>query len=153
VDTTTRFVANVPFGRDVASQEIKIQPNYNGTGGSWYVVVLVGELYTGDELYDPEKGSQIVKACIYTSDFDHAEVTEHIQRSQAYTVDGYPGWITEANLSFSIPGLITTSELAILIIVKTSATTSSIFYAIIPNNAQQYAPDVQSAINNLHVVT
>jgi len=130
-----------------------VQSNYNGQGSGWSTNVFVGELNPGDAFSDPEQGSTVVKACIFKSDYGNAKVTEDVQRSQEVTVDGYPGWITESNLSFSIPGLITTSELAIIIIVQTYAATFSIFYASIPNNAQQYTPDVLAAIANLHVVT
>ena len=141
----------IPFGRDVAEQMIPIQENYDGKGMSWVISVMVGELYAGDGFYDPQEGSQIVNQCIFGTFYGNNKVTADTQRSEAYTLDGYNGWITETNLSFSIPNLQTTSELAIVIIVKTSAMSSSIFYASIPNNAMQYKPDVDAAIADLQV--
>ncbi|MCL2482466.1 MAG: hypothetical protein FWF43_03435 [Propionibacteriaceae bacterium] len=143
----------IPFGRDVAEQVIPIQENYDGLGASWVASVMVGELYAGDGFYDPQEGSQIVNQCIFGTFYGNTKVTADTQRSEAYTLDGYDGWITETNLSFSIPHLQTTSELAIVIIVKTSAMSSSIFYASIPNNAMQYKPDVDAAIADLQVTT
>ena len=146
----------LPFGRDVADQEILVHENTNpktvNLWGAWVVSVIVGELYAGDGFYDPEQGSEIVNKCIFGTFYGpQTLVTADIQRSEAFTVDGYDGWITETNLSFSIPDLATTSELAIVVIVKTSAMSSSIFYASIPNDAMQYKPDVDDAIANLHV--
>ena len=146
----------LPFGRDVADQEILVHENTNpktvNLWGAWVVSVIVGELYAGDGFYDPEQGSEIVNKCIFGTFYGpQTLVTADTQRSEAYTIDGYDGWITETNLSFSIPDLATTSELAIVIIVKTSAMSSSIFYASIPNDAMQYKADVDNAIANLHV--
>ena len=143
---------NVPFGRDVADQKITIHADYQ-PGREWVISVLVGELYAGDGFYAPEPASEIVNRCIFGSFYGGAHVTAETLRSEAYSVDGYDGWITETNLSFSIRGLATTSELAIVIIVRTSGEASSIFYASIPNDAMQYMPDVEAAIADLHVVT
>lgn len=148
----TEMKPTLPFGRDVAEQLITIHPNYS-KDGSWVISVIVGELYAGDGFYDPEEGSQIVNRCIFGTFYGNAKVTSDVKRSERYTLDGFDGWITETNLSFSIPNLATTSELAIVIIVKTSAESSSIFYASIPNDAVQYRPDVDKAMAGLHVVT
>lgn len=142
----------IPFGRDTAEQLIVIHPSYT-PNSSWVISVMVGELYAGDGFYEPEDASQIVNRCIFGAFYGDNPVTADTLRSESYSVDGYEGWITETNLSFSIPNLPTTSELAIVIIVKTSSLSSSIFYASIPNDATQYQPDVDNAIDNLKVVT
>ncbi len=141
----------IPFGRDVAEQIIPIHPNYTADS-SWVASVMVGQLYAGDGFFAPEEASQIVNRCIFGVFYGDAEVKADTQRSEAYTLDGKQGWITETNLSFSIPNLPTTSELAIVIIVQTGQMTSSIFYASIPNDAMQYEPDVRQAIAKLKVV-
>jgi len=142
----------LPFGRDIAEQMIMIHENYSGST-DWVISVLVGELYAGDGFYAPEQASEIVNRCIFGGGFyTDTNLTAETLRSEAYNVDGYDGWITETNLHFSIPRLPTTSELAIVIIVQTSAMSSSIFYASIPNDAMQYKPDVDAAIADLHVV-
>ncbi len=141
----------VPFGRDVADQTITIHLNYEGLS-SWVTSVLVAELYAGDGFYAPEQASAIVNRCIFGAFYgDNTEVVADTLRSEAYSVDGYEGWITETMLSFDIPNLPTTSELAIVIIVATSELSSSIFYASIPNDAMQYKPDVDRAIADLRV--
>jgi hypothetical protein len=143
----------VPFGRDVAEQEIMIHENTSGQGdwAGWVVSVLVGQLYAGDGFYAPQEASDIVNRCIFGEFYGNTTITQDVQRSEAYSVDGYDGWITETNLSFSIPGLATTSELAIVIIVATGEMTSSIFYASVPNDATQYQSDVDAAIAGLKV--
>ena len=143
----------IPFGRDVAEQMVVDHANYDGPGTNWVTSVMVGELYAGDGFYDPEQASTIVNRCIFGTFYGDTAVTADVQRSESYTLDGYDGWITETNLSFSIPNLPVTSELAVVIIVKTSPMSSSIFYASIPNDAQQYLSDVQNAMNDLQVST
>ncbi|MCL2736008.1 MAG: DUF2510 domain-containing protein [Propionibacteriaceae bacterium] len=145
----------IPFGRDVAEQDILIHENTDPRGDwqGWVISVMVGELYAGDGFYDPQQGSEIVNKCIFGTFYGNTKVTADTQMSQAFTLDGYDGWITVTDLSFSIPNLATTSELAIVIIVKTSAMSSSIFYASIPNDAMQYKPDIDAAIADLRVST
>jgi len=145
----------VPFGRDVAEQEIPIHSYIDSQGepAEWVVSVLVGELNAGDGFYDPEQGSEIVNRCIFGTFYGDTQVTTDTLKSEAYSLDGHDGWITETNLSFSIPNLPTTSELAIVIIIQTSAESSSIFYASIPNDATQYQSDVNNAIAGLQVTT
>ncbi|MDR0783555.1 MAG: DUF2510 domain-containing protein [Propionibacteriaceae bacterium] len=146
--TTEEF--RVPFGRDTASQSITIHSNFE-PGVDWVAAVVVGELYAGDGFFEPEEASKIVNRCIFGAFYGDAVVTPETLKTESYTVDGYEGWITETNLSFSIPNLPTTSELAIVIIVKTSSLSSSIFYASIPNDAMQYEPSVRDAIADLKV--
>ena len=142
----------VPFGRDVAQQTITIHENYQ-FGYSWVAAFLIGELYAGDGFYEPEEASRIVNRCIFGAFYGDNKVETETLRSEPFSVDGLDGWITETNLSFSIPNLPTTSELAIVIIVKTSAMSSSIVYASIPNDAMQYKPDVDAAIAGLRAHT
>jgi hypothetical protein len=140
----------IPFGRDTAEQDIVIHANYDGLS-SWVASVVVGELNAGDGFYAPKQASEIVNRCIFGAFYGDTAVQAETLKSEAYSVDGFDGWITETNLSFSIPNLATTSEKAIVIIVQTSAMSSSIFYASIPNDAEQYLPDVEQAIAGLHV--
>jgi len=145
----------IPFGRDIAEQDITIHTNddpYDRHWSSWVIGVFVGELYAGDGFYSPEEGSRIVNKCILGGFYDWTTVGAETLRSEAYTLDGREGWITETNLTFDIRGLPTTSELQIVIIVKTSDMSSSIFFASIPNDAVQYRPDVDRAIAGLRVV-
>ena len=145
VDTTE---VRVPFGRDVAQQTIVIHPNYS-QNNSWVAAFLIGELYAGDGFFEPKEASDIVNRCIFGAFYGDTKVDTETLRSEPFSVDGLDGWITETNLSFSIPNLPTTSELAIVIIVKTSSMSSSIVYASIPNDAMQYKPDVDVAIAGL----
>jgi hypothetical protein len=151
VETTE---VRVPFGRDVAQQEVMIHINDTGLGtwDGWVAAVLVGELNAGDGFFSPEQASGIVNRCIQGTFYGpDSPVTPTTVRSEAYNVDGYDGWITETNLSFSIPGLPTTNELAIVIIVATSELSSSIFYASIPGDAMALLPDVRAAMDSLAV--
>jgi len=142
----------IPFSRDVAEQMISIHPYYDGSS-SWVASIMIGELYAGDGFYSPQEGSEIVNRCIFGTFYGDARVTADTVSSQAFTLDGYDGWETVTNLSFSIPNLPTTNELATVIIVATSAMSSSIFYSSIPGDASQYNADVDRSIANLRVDT
>jgi len=142
----------IPFGRDVAEQMVVIHPYYDGSS-SWVASVMVGELYAGDGFYSPQQGSEIVNRCIFGTFYGGARVVATTISSGAYSLDGYDGWKTVTNLTFSIPNLPTTNELATVIIVATSAMSSSIFYSSIPGDASQYNADVDQAIAGLRVET
>ena len=141
----------VPFGVDVNEQIITIHPNYDGGFSDWVISALVGGLNAGDGFYSPQEGSQIVVKCILGVFYGDYPVQSHVQKDEAFTLDGHPGWIVETNLTFSIPNLPTTSELAIIVIVQTSMEMSSIFYASIPNDATRYQPDIEQAMAGLRV--
>lgn len=142
--------SRVPFGRDTAMQSITTEPNYQ-TGSNWMASILVSELVAGDGFYSPQEGSEIVVKCLLGVFYGDAKVDRADAVSQAMTLDGKDAWIVETNLSFSIKGLKATGELVIVVIVATSAESSSLFYASIPNNVPQYVPDARKALAGLRV--
>lgn len=140
----------VPFGRDVLSQNVVIEPNYDGTGASWVASVLVGELQAGDGFFTPEEGSQIVVKCILGTFYADAEVQSDVIVNQAMTIDGNDGWMVESQLSFDIEGLKTKGELLIVAIVTTGAT-AGLYYASIPDTSPELVPAAREALKNLKV--
>ena len=141
----------VPFGRDVLTQIVPVEPNYNGSN-SWVASVLVGELVAGDGFFSPQQGSEIVVKCIMGVFYDDAEVVRDDKVNKATTVDGKEAWLVETHLSFDIPNLQAKGELAIIMIVATKAESSSIYYASIPDNAdQQLVRDARNAMADLRV--
>lgn len=141
----------VPFGRDVLTQTVMIEPNYKGSN-SWVASVLVGELVAGDGFFSPQQGSEIVVKCIMGVFYDDAEVVRDDKVNKATTVDGKEAWLVETHLSFDIPNLQAKGELAIIMIVATKAESSSIYYASIPDNAdQQLVRDARNAMADLRV--
>ena len=145
----------IPFGRDVSGQEAVVHMNPNPVGWwPWWVAgVWIGELYAGDGFYDPQEGSEIVNRCIFGSFYgNESPITSETLRSEAYTLDGHDGWITETMLSFDIKDLETTSELSIVIIVRTSDLTSSIYFASWPTDAPTLRGDIDATIASLRVV-
>ncbi len=141
----------VPFGRDVRTQTVTIEPNYDKAGSNWVASVLVGELTAGDGFYSPREGSEIVVKCLLGAFYGGAEVTRDDKVSEARTLDGKDAWLTETHLSFNIPGLKAKGETAIVLIVATSAESSSLFYASVPDNATQYLQPSRDAMAALKV--
>ncbi len=125
----------VPFGRDVASQTVVQEANYNGEGNSWVSSVLVGELVAGDGFFSPKEGSEIVMKCVVGEFYGDAVVARTDTTSKEITVDGNDAWYLESHLTFDIPNLITKGETAIVVIVDTGADSSSLYYASIPDTA------------------
>ena len=142
----------VPFGRDVASQTVMLEPNYNGAGSSWVASVLVGELVAGDGFFSPKEGSEIVMKCVVGKFYGDAEVARSDVDSRALSVDGHDAWLLESHLTFDIPGLEAKGETAIVVIVDTGAESASLYYASIPDNAPgQLMQDARGLIPELTV--
>lgn len=141
----------VPFGRGVLSQTVTIEPDYNGKGNSWVASVVIGRLLAGDGFFTPEQGSEIVVKCVVGAFYDNADVGREDVRNEAMTVDGKDAWIVESKLSFDIEDLEAKGELLIVVIVQTSETSSSLFYASIPDNAPDQVEPARQALADLQV--
>lgn len=144
--------SRVPFGREVASQTVLQQDDYDGKGHSWVSSVLVGELVAGDGFFSPKEGSEIVMKCVVGTFYGDAEVTRKDTSSKKLTVDGHDSWYLESHLTFDIPNLLTKGETAIVVIVDTGADSSSLYYASIPDTADpQLMSDARKLVGQLTV--
>jgi len=142
----------VPFGRDVASQVVVQEADYDGEGHSWVSSVLVGELVAGDGFFSPKEGSEIVMKCVVGTFYSDAVVARKDVSSRQLTVDGREAWYLESHLTFDIPGLETKGETAIVVIVDTGADSSSLYYASIPDTADpQLMADARRLVTELTV--
>jgi hypothetical protein len=139
----------VPFGADVASQEVVVEPNY-APKSQWVASVLVGELQAGDGFFTPEQGSVIVVKCILGRFYGDNEVASKVKVNKATTIDGHQAWLVESQLSFDIPNLKTKGELLIVAIVSTGAT-AGLFYASIPDTRPDLVQPARDALKNLQV--
>jgi hypothetical protein len=145
----------VPFGSDVLSQAVPVEPNYTtdpitGESSSWVASVLVGELQAGDGFFTPEQGSQIVVKCILGAFYGNAQVKSDVQKSEAITIDGHEAWIVESQLSFDIPNLKTKGERLIVVIVSAGAR-SGLYYASIPDTMPELVKPARDLIGQLKV--
>lgn len=139
----------VPFGVDVLTQDVTIEPNYNGTS-SWVASVLIGQLIAGDGFFSPEQGSQIVVKCVIGAFYSNAVVTRDDKMNQAMTVDGHQAWIVKTHLTFDIPKLKTKGETATIVIINAGAT-SGIFYSSIPDTSAQLQAPADQVLKELTV--
>jgi hypothetical protein len=140
----------VPFGRDVLSQVVSVEPNYDGLGASWVASVLVGELQAGDGFFTPEQGSQIVVRCILGAFYGPNPVNSNVTVNEGVSIDGHDGWLVESKLTFDIEGLQTKGELLIVAIVTTGST-AGLFYASIPDSRPELVQPAREALSNLQV--
>lgn len=140
----------VPFGSDVLTQIVVVEENYSFTN-SWVASVLVGELIAGDGFFTPQEGSEIVVKCLMGVFYADANVGRADKVNKATKVDGKDAWLVETHLTFDIPDLKTKGETAIVLIVATGESSSSIFYASIPDTSPQLLPDARRAMAELKV--
>ena len=145
----------VPFGSDVLSQAVPVEPNYTtdpitGESSSWVASVLVGELQAGDGFFTPEQGSQIVVKCILGAFYGNAQVNSDVKKNEATTIDGREAWIVESQLSFDIPNLKTKGERLIVVIVSAGAR-SGLYYASIPDTTPELVKPARDLIGQLKV--
>ncbi len=139
----------VPFGVDVKSQTVPVEPSYK-PNSDWVASILVGELQAGDGFFTPEQGSAIVVKCILGAFYDNAPVTSDVKRNEATTVDGHEAWIVESQLSFDIPDLKTKGELLIVVIVA-AGQRSGLYYASIPDTVPELVKPARDALKGLTV--
>ncbi|MFP5283872.1 MAG: DUF2510 domain-containing protein, partial [Actinomycetes bacterium] len=139
----------VPFGRDVRTQMVTVEPNYNGLN-NWVASVLVGELQAGDGFFTPQQGSQIVVRCILGAFYGDNPVRSDVQVNEATTIDGHEAWLVESELSFDIEGLRTKGELLIVAIVATGAT-AGLYYASIPDTRPELVQPARDTLAALQV--
>ncbi|GAA3609635.1 DUF2510 domain-containing protein [Microlunatus ginsengisoli] len=139
----------VPFGSDVAVQEVMVEPNYQ-PNANWVASILVGELQAGDGFFTPEQGSQIVVKCILGTFYGDNPVNSDVRVNQATTIDGHEGWLVESHLTFDIENLRTKGELLIVAIVSAGAR-SGLYYASIPDTTPQLVPTARQVLKELRV--
>lgn len=147
----TSFDDRVPFGSLAMVQEVLDQENYDNEGHSWVASILVSDLFVGDGFANTKSGAEIVLKCVlgkYYADtvVDRADVT-----SKAHSVDGHDGWLIETQLNFQIPGLITTGERVLLLVVQTAPEEYGLFYASIPDTREYLLPDARTALAGLRI--
>ena len=140
----------VPFGSDVVTQSITVEPNY-APDSSWVASVLVGELQAGDGFFTPEQGSQIVVRCILGKFYGNNPVTSDVVQNKATQIDGKEAWVVESKLSFDIPNLQTKGERLIVAIVQATPERSGLFYASIPDTTPQLLQPARDALKQLKV--
>lgn len=139
----------VPFGSDVQSQLVDVEPAYDGTH-NWVASVLVAELQAGDGFFTPEQGSQIVVRCILGAFYGDNPVTSDVQVNRGLKIDGRDAWLVESKLSFEIEGLKTKGELLIVAIVATGAT-AGLYYASIPDTRPELVKPARNVLAALTV--
>lgn len=140
----------VPFGRDTRSQDITIEAEYQ-PGANWVASLLVAELIDGDGVMSPEEGIDMVAKCIVGAFYGDNEVTRRDVAKKSTVVDGRAAAQLEMHLTFDIPGLEAKGETAIIVIVAATNKANSLYYASIPDNAQEHLPTARRLIGELRV--
>ena len=140
--------SRVACGRGVLIQEVQTEKG-NAQGG-WFAAVLLGGLVAGDGFFSPQDGAQVVVKCVSGTFYGDSAVRREDIRNEKMTVDGHDGWIVETQLHFNVKDIEAKSERVIIVIVDTGDD-SGLFYASIPENAEQYLDPARQALANLTV--
>ena len=139
-----------PFGRDVQSQQATVEEDAQGVD-TWVASVLIARLLAGDGFYGPEQGARVVADCVVGKFYGGVAVTRKDQRNAATEVDGRAAWVIEAHLTFSLPGIKTTGETMIIVVVDTVPGEAGLFYASIPDTSPQFMVPARRAQASLQV--
>ncbi len=140
----------VPFGQEVRSQNATVETSTDGRT-IWEASVLIARLLAGDGFFGPEQGAKIVTTCVIGKFYGNVEVTRDDRRNAAITVDGRPAWIIESHLTFVVPGIETTGETMIVVVVDTGAGEAGLFYASIPDSSPQFLAPARRSLADLEV--
>jgi hypothetical protein len=138
----------VAFGKGVLIQSVEIE---NTGTQKWLAAVLLGELVAGDGFFTPKDGAAIVVRCVSGTFYGDSAVTRDDKRNEALEVDGHDGWVIESQLHFNVPGIKAKSERLIVVIVDTGTGSAGLFYASIPENAENLLPPARDALAALTV--
>ena len=140
--------SGVAFGKGVVIQSVEIE---NTGTQRWLAAVLLGELVAGDGFFTPEDGAAIVVRCVSGTFYGDSAVTRDDKRNEALEVDGHDGWVIESQLHFNVPGISAKSERLIVVIVDTGTGSAGLFYASIPENAENLLAPARAALAGLTV--
>jgi hypothetical protein len=140
----------VPFGTDVQTQMVPVEPDYDGNGSNWVAQIVVAELQAGDGFFTPQQGSQIVVKCILGAFYGDNPVNSNVKVNEKTTIDGHDAWLVESHLTFDIAGLKTKGELLIVAIVS-AGNRSGLYYATIPDTVPELVQPAHDALKELKV--
>jgi hypothetical protein len=137
-----------PFGRDVRTQMATVETTPEGL---WVAQVLIARLLAGDGFYGPEQGASLVAECVIGKFYWDYPVERTDLRNEPTTVDGHQAWLIEMRLRFRIPDLVTTGEVATIVVVDTVAGEAGLFYSSIPDTSPQFTRPAREALDGLRV--
>lgn len=140
----------VPFGHEVQSQDAPVETSADGKT-VWVASVLIARLLAGDGFFGPQQGAQLVAGCAVGTFYGNAEVRREDKRSKAITLDGHPAWIIESHLQFQVPGIETTGETMIIVVVDTGDGEAGLFYASVPDTSPQFLQPARDSLAKLKV--
>jgi len=140
----------VPFGQEVQSQGAMVETSTDGRT-IWEASVLIARLLAGDGFFGPEQGAKIVATCVVGKFYGNVEVTRDDRRNEATTVDGRSAWIIDSHLTFVVPGIKTTGETMIVVVVDTGAGEAGLFYASIPDTSPEFLAPARRSLADLEI--
>jgi hypothetical protein len=141
----------VPFGVYGMGQDATDQTNYDGNGASWVSSVLVADLDSGDGFASSEVAANVALTCVLGAYYSDTKVTKNPISAGPHSVDGHTGWLVEAQLAFSVPGLNTKGERVLLLVVQVANDRYSMFYASVPDTSSDRLPEARKTLASLKV--
>jgi hypothetical protein len=138
---------------DLAMEQVVVdQEAYDGTPGhSWVSSVLIAEVYSGDGFGDVQAGAELILECAKGQFYGDTAVTQETLSSGSHPVSGHDGWLIDANIHFSIPGLNASYDHVLFLLVQTGDNQYSVFYSSIPDTSASLNTDAEAALESLTV--
>jgi hypothetical protein len=133
------------YTQDVVDQEFYTE------NSSWVASVLIAEVYSGDGFGGVKVGAEMILECAKGEFYGNTAVDQEDLVSQAYSVDGYPGWLIETKLHVSIPNLNASYDYVLFLLVETGDNQYSLYYASIPDTSEYLLPDARATMESLRV--
>jgi hypothetical protein len=130
-EPTFRPAAEEPrfsFAWDVTQQVLPVNAN-----PQWIAQLAVGQLRRSDGfVHDPRNTAESFVQCALTGDiYRPYDPTRIDRRSEAVTIDGKDGWLIEADITVSAPGLAFPGDRTIFLVVR-DGENWGIFFGAVP---------------------
>lgn len=131
----------LPFAVAMASQQATIEPSTPQSMG-WEASLTVGRLGSADGAWGASRAAEVVSQCSLSITWRGIDYQPRVRRDEGTRVNGHEAWIRTTDLSFSVPGVRTTSELQTVVIVQVGDD-SYAFLSYLPGTA----PELKDALD------
>ena len=139
----------VPFSNLVGSQRASVEPSTANSMG-WESVIALARLSSVDGAWGSARAAEVVSQCSLSQIWRGIDYQPKVSRDEAFTVDGHEGWIRITDLSFSVPGVRTTSEAQTVVVIQVDDE-SYAYLSYLPGSAPELKALVDASREGLQV--
>ncbi|MFT4217664.1 MAG: hypothetical protein QM619_10855 [Micropruina sp.] len=141
--------AYLAFGNLVGSQTAFVE-RATASNLVWNSVIELGRLSSADGAWGAQRAAEVVSQCSLSVTWLGIDYHPQVRRDEQFAVDGHDGWIRITDLSFTVPGIHTTSEVQTTVIVQVGDE-SYAYLSYLPSSAPELQPLVDATRDGLRV--